>query len=202
MTKEREALKLALSDIENYQIKRQEFDRFENTVIKIKEALAQPEQPEQETVAVDPLREYLENIAVSDGWDESDGEGVYEYLQRMTYQAGHNAGVAHHKQALTIALMKSEQEQEPVGVIQHLDELNEQWTKHLPIGTKLYTSPNVAEPRPKRKEWVGLTDDVIFKVIRPLCETQLLAQSLIEISMDEYRAIEAKLKELNHDNKN
>lgn len=32
-------------------------------------------------------------------------------------------------------------EQEPVGVIQHLDELNEQWTKHLPIGTKLYASP-------------------------------------------------------------
>ncbi len=51
MTKEREALKLALHDIERYQTKRQDFDRFENTLIKIKEALAQPEQPEQEPVA-------------------------------------------------------------------------------------------------------------------------------------------------------
>jgi len=37
-------------------------------------------------------------------------------------------------------------EQEPVGVIQHLDELNEQWTKHLPIGTKLYTTPPKRQP--------------------------------------------------------
>ena len=33
-----------------------------------------------------------------------------------------------------------------MGVIQHLDELNEQWTKHLPIGTKLYTSPPKRQP--------------------------------------------------------
>jgi hypothetical protein len=46
-------------------------------------------------------------------------------------------------------------EQEPVGVIQHLDELNEQWTKHRPIGTKLYTTP------PKRQP---LTDDQIKKL--------------------------------------
>jgi len=38
-----EALKLALFDIERYQTKRQDFDRFENTLIKIKEALAQPD---------------------------------------------------------------------------------------------------------------------------------------------------------------
>ena len=43
MTTKTEALKLALHDIERYQTKRQDFDRFENTVIKIKEALAQPD---------------------------------------------------------------------------------------------------------------------------------------------------------------
>lgn len=36
--------------------------------------------------------------------------------------------------------------QEPVGEVQHLDELNEQWTKHLPIGTKLYTHPAPQQP--------------------------------------------------------
>jgi len=42
MTKEREALRMALHDIERYQTKRQDFDCFENTLIKIKAALAQP----------------------------------------------------------------------------------------------------------------------------------------------------------------
>jgi hypothetical protein len=69
-------------------------------------------------------------------------------------------------------------EQEPVGVIQHLDELNEQWTKHLPIGTKLYTSPSA-------RPWVSLTDD----------ERRVCTQS--PFTEENYRAIEAKLKERN-----
>jgi hypothetical protein len=48
-----------------------------------------------------------------------------------------------------------------------------------------------------QREWVGLTDDDIFKAILPLCDTPKLAQSVIDMSMDEYRAIEAKLKEKN-----
>lgn len=76
-------------------------EKFAELIIAECAKLCEPAaQPEQETVAVDPLREYLENIAVPNGWDESDGEGVYEYLQRKSYQAGHNAGVAHHKQAM------------------------------------------------------------------------------------------------------
>ena len=101
-------------------------------------------------------------------------------------------------------------EQEPVGVIQHLDELNEQWTKHLPIGTKLYTTPPKREPddfdswyaspyakvlmksleedyQPKR-EWVGLTDDEIFKTHKQVDSMQYLTFG---------KAIEAKLKEKN-----
>lgn len=88
-----EALRKALEVFSQYA----RSDQTYAAITAIKEALAQPE---QETVAVDPLREYLENIAVPNGWDESDGEGVYEYLQRKSYQAGHNAGVAHHKQAM------------------------------------------------------------------------------------------------------
>ena len=41
MTTKTEALTMALHDIERYQTKRQDFDSFENTLIKIKEALAQ-----------------------------------------------------------------------------------------------------------------------------------------------------------------
>ena len=54
----------------------------------------------------------------------------------------------------------------------------------------LYTAP------PKR-EWQGLTDEEIFDVIRSLCADNETAEMLIHVSMDEYRAIEAKIKEKN-----
>jgi hypothetical protein len=46
----------------------------------------------------------------------------------------------------------------------------------------LYTTP------PQRKP---LTDEQIWKAIRPLATTDQLCKKLIDISMDEYRAIEA-----------
>ena len=48
------------------------------------------------------------------------------------------------------------------------------------------------------REWQGLTDEEIFDVIRSLCIDNETAEMLIDISMDEYRAIEAKLKEKNN----
>jgi hypothetical protein len=56
--------------------------------------------------------------------------------------------------------------------------------------------PEIMSRKPQRT-WVGLTDDDIFKAILPLCDTPKLAQSVIDMSMDEYQAIEAKLKEKN-----
>ena len=50
---------------------------------------------------------------------------------------------------------------------------------------------------PLKREWQGLTDEEIFDVIRPFCKDDETAEMLIDISMDEYRAIEAKLKEKN-----
>ena len=50
---------------------------------------------------------------------------------------------------------------------------------------------------PPKREWQGLTDAEIFDVIRSLCADNETAEMLIDISMDEYRAIEAKLKEKN-----
>ena len=35
----------------------------------------------------------------------------------------------------------------PVGVTQHLHELNDEWAKHLPIGTKLFTFPTASIDR-------------------------------------------------------
>ena len=129
------------------------------------EALEELNDTEQTYAAIDrgdaaitAIKEALALPAIPEGYkQETDWEGIAA------------------DQAMTIALMKSEQE--PVGVIQHLDELNEKWTKHLPIGTKLYTSP------PKR-EWVGLTD-----LERLSCQSFCPAQTVINT--------EAKLKEKN-----
>jgi hypothetical protein len=47
------------------------------------------------------------------------------------------------------------------------------------------------------KKWVGLTDEEIFDSVRPFCQTDEVAKMFIRMSLDEYRAIEAKLKEKN-----
>jgi hypothetical protein len=60
----------------------------------------------------------------------------------------------------------------------------------------LYAAPEAPQPQPKR-EWVGLTDEEIWEVIRPLCPTDRVCNLLITIGISEYRAIEAKLKEKN-----
>ncbi len=47
------------------------------------------------------------------------------------------------------------------------------------------------------RKWVGLTEEEIYSVIRPFYHNQEIASRGIAINMDEYRAIEAKLKEKN-----
>ena len=45
--------------------------------------------------------------------------------------------------------------------------------------------------------WVGLTDEEMYEAVRPLCNHDQIARALVGVSEDEYRAIEAKLKEKN-----
>lgn len=50
---------------------------------------------------------------------------------------------------------------------------------------------------PPRREWVGLTDEEIADAIRPCCSGWKTLEMLLKLSMDEYRAVEAALKEKN-----
>ena len=50
---------------------------------------------------------------------------------------------------------------------------------------------------PPQRPWVGLTHKEMYDAIRPLCSADEMATWLLEISEDEYLAIEAKLKEKN-----
>jgi hypothetical protein len=49
---------------------------------------------------------------------------------------------------------------------------------------------------PKR-EWVGLTDEEMLAAIRPLYRSDKIAQNAFDLSKDEYKAIEAALKDKN-----
>ena len=95
--------------------------------------------------------------------------------------------IAAVKEALAQPAVTEGHKQEPVatktekGITLHVG-----WDD-LPADTPLYTSPNVAEPRPKR-EWVGLTEEEYQQIQRDYFQA------------DQWRGIEAKLKELNHDN--
>ena len=48
-----------------------------------------------------------------------------------------------------------------------------------------------------QRTWVGLTDEEIYEAVCPLCNSDEVAKCLLEVSIDEYRAIEDKLKEKN-----
>ena len=61
----------------------------------------------------------------------------------------------------------------------------------MPVGTKLYTTP-------PQRTWVGLTDEEMLEAIKPLYANPFLAHNALEVSRDEYQAIEAKLKEKNN----
>jgi len=51
---------------------------------------------------------------------------------------------------------------------------------------------------PPQRPWVGLTDEEMYEAVRPLFRSDWLAQKAVEVSKDEYQAIEAKFKEKNH----
>jgi hypothetical protein len=50
---------------------------------------------------------------------------------------------------------------------------------------------------PYKREWVGLTDGEMLAAIRPMYRSEGIAQNALDLSKDEYRAIEAALKEKN-----
>jgi hypothetical protein len=59
----------------------------------------------------------------------------------------------------------------------------------------LYTTPPAAQPK---REWVGLTDKQMVDAIEPLYQNRATAEMAAKVSMDEFRAIEVKLKEKNN----
>jgi hypothetical protein len=201
-----EALKLVLSDIEtNYAAVRM------STITAIKEALAQPEQPAQRPVAWFNRPEVLAINETEDWNDDS---------QRIVDKAKQDeiaelrlliATTGTRAEELSAGSMRNisrealaQPEQEPVAWMHDAEgrvdvihsAVKALWIKagqpsgfyreKVPCKVEHYTIPLYTSP-PKR-EWVGLTDEQVAEIER-MSITR--AQAI--------RAIDAKLKELNHD---
>lgn len=88
-------------------------------------------------------------------------------------------------------------EQEPVGEVEQIDIDDEgtasAWftiaTEPLNLGDKLYTTP-------PQRTWVGLTDEQVIKTFNALCNGKPFEIARI---LELHKAIEAKLREKNHD---
>ena len=175
MTKEREALKMALEALERYETKRQD-DRFAELITAIKEALTQ----------LEPTPEQLAAL----GWQSIEcpfcgSSGARAFPKPDCDWEGIAAD-----QAMTIALMKSEQpEQECVAVI---NVLGNDWRIEylsLPVGKHRLYAQQYTYTTPPKREWVGLTEMDIRNIF-PHASYPLFLKTV--------SAIEAKLKELNH----
>jgi hypothetical protein len=69
---------------------------------------------------------------------------------------------------------------------------HEYWKNRGYLLVPLYTTPPAAQ-----RQWVGLTDKQMVDAIEPLYQNRATAEMAAKVSMDEFRTIEAKLKEKN-----
>jgi len=138
----------------------------------LEEALAQPDEC--------PNLKHCQGLCfVCEYWNSETGEMEYPAQSEQTEQSE-----------------QSEQpKQEPVAYIGMIS--NDHF---IDVCNKSQGNSNTAlySYAPKRK-WVSLTNDDIFEAIKGMCSSVKVTQALIEIGMDEYTAIEAKVKELNYD---
>jgi hypothetical protein len=176
MTTKTDALKLALHDIERYQIKRQDFDSFENTLIKIKEALAQPE---QEPNATRPCRSCSGTGLRDTGIDESpttickpcDGTGQIDIAAQPAVPEGHKQEPAVPEGWKSVPI------QPTLAMINALADTD-------PEHESVWEAVLAAAPQ---REWVGLTFDEKYDLAHHGTDPY-------EVVID----VEAKLKELNN----
>jgi len=84
-------------------------------------------------------------------------EALQGEVERLKAYAAHERSLAAEKYTQTIHDQKQEiaslqasltelEKQEPVGFVQHLNELNDKWLQKLPIGAPVYAAPKAPEP--------------------------------------------------------
>jgi hypothetical protein len=201
----REAMKLALEAMERYQVKRQDFDRFADEIIALREALA--EQPAQQEPKIDIYRSFeqwksgnvLEHgVPRTEHYSEAQLD-----LVEMGWNYGYDAGRA-VEQALDRKAENARELGLDYGVEQDLrvfaqinamkqrKALAEQPAQQEPVAKHYVDGGHLVYPTAQR-HWVGLTDEEIDDLHR-VVKIRLMGTF---DTKDIYRAIEQRLKEKN-----
>jgi hypothetical protein len=201
----REAMKLALEAMERYQVKRQDFDRFADEIIALREALA--EQPAQQEPKIDIYRSFeqwksgnvLEHgVPRTEHYSEAQLD-----LVEMGWNYGYDAGRA-VEQALDRKAENARELGLDYGVEQDLrvfaqinamkqrKALAEQPAQQEPVAKHYVDGGHLVYPTAQRP-WVGLTDEEIDDLHR-VVKIRLMGTF---DTKDIYRAIEQRLKEKN-----
>ena len=161
-----EALKMALK---NLLVATKHLDVCPSTVQAAEEAIAQPEQALEEDFCF--CNDGINLQIVSGGAAVG---GLY-YCVTLKIDGEY------------VDYVRAQPEQEPVATVQCIRGVTIGYLDVMqPVGTKLYTSPPA-------REWVGLTDDELFGIVRS--EGKVTKGDAWEIVEN----LQAKLKELNHD---
>jgi hypothetical protein len=118
--------------------------------------------------------------------------GEYPFQDNERNPEDDSAWCQKRDNALRTAIEQAEK-QEPYGYFRY-DMRLDAWVQNRADnqGVAFYTTPPAAQ-----RQWVGLTDEEIMELLSPLYSDPSLVPWAIEVSMDEYRAIEAKLREKN-----
>jgi hypothetical protein len=159
----KDALKLALEALERYQVKRQDFERFADVIIAIKEALAQPE---QEPVAWISVKDALPKAVRGLSYKKSITETVLvRHSDRPDYPITAHAVLGEGLGAGISIFTEGASEYPEIAWYSASSDLNnpfglrhDDYERYLPriFGSKIthwmpITTPYVATPRPQRK---------------------------------------------------
>jgi hypothetical protein len=122
---------------------------------------------------------------------KTSGQAIYSFMETerriaMTACVGLRDALSEHPAPV-----------QPIGYVKLIDtpfgeKLKPVLTVAVPVGSKLYTTPPAAQ-----RQWVGLTDKQMVDAIAPLYFNRSTVEMAAKVSMDEFRAIESKLKEKN-----
>jgi hypothetical protein len=209
---DKEAMKLALFALDIVKIHYTQSRHINEAIAALKERLAQPEQTEvqqlialvrAQQITIDKLEAALaqpEQEPVAWMWDVNNGGG---YTSRGVDLYQTSIPFAKHTPLYTIPPQRTEQERDEIlqaitdpenqpsqfgtVTLEYHQEKMKMWEDlfdRMRENFERISDKVLAERKP-------LTDDEIWKAIRPFATTDQLCKRLIDISMDEYRAIEA-----------
>ena len=128
-------------------------------------------------------------IGKTDSWQAACGKARTERDEARTQVESLQAEV--NEQA-RLNGMGAERELALMAKVEILQAASVEWSPAYTRGQARQSAPAAAVPA-----LVPLTEEQIISAVRPLCNTDQVAERLVAVSIDEYRAIEAAIAKIN-----